>query len=305
MPDTSGSRTVLAAETSPDWRTGGTARKGQQYQFGFNAALRKAADRAAYPIRIEVWLELHGPFRSTVNTAVDLDAVAAVEQTIQELAAGRAVLAGQVTMPGTRSFLVYTGDASLAQDLDAAIRARVLDHAVQLRAMPDQQWSGYASIVKMARRSRLGMAILAVFPLITLPILLPRYGAGWAIGEVLWLSSWIATLLIATYRGRKRKRSMHDVTAQRTRWLATHPAWALVFVGYILASLIFFLLSFWLRGIASPWISRLSRSGPDSRFRARCHCGSSCAAGSSSHRQPFDSAAHIGYLRGLAWTAGR
>jgi hypothetical protein len=249
-----GARSVLAADTSPDWRTGGVARKGQQIQFGFNAALRRAADRPAYPIRVEVWLDLFAPVRSAIIDRADLSAVRAADQTLRRLAAGRAIVAAQVTTPGARSYLLYTADATLAQDLDGALRTQVTDHRVHVTAMPDQQWSGYASVVKMARRSRVVLTCLAPFPLLIGAIVGAHYGPGWGIGETVALYGWIAGLAIPVYRARKQYTSW-ELTTRRPAWLAYHPAWAYAFFAYTMASLCFFFPSLWLYHVVSPWVS--------------------------------------------------
>jgi hypothetical protein len=245
-------RSVLAAEAEPRWRTGGTARSGQQSFFGFNAALRQAGDRAVYPIRVEVWLQLQGPSPSGLVDRADLSAVTAVEQTLRDLATGRAVVAAQVTMTGVRSYLLYTGDASLPQELDQALRQRVTDHAVRVQAMADPQWSGYARVLKMGRRSTIGMAILAVFPVMPAAIVGAHLGAGWGIGQVVALYAWIAPLVIVAFRGRNKRRAWHE-GRRRMVWLEHHVAWSYAFVSLAMASLLLLFPAILPGHVLSPW----------------------------------------------------
>jgi Family of unknown function (DUF695) len=242
------------SDTATAWRTGGTARKGQQYFFGFNPELRKSANRSAQPIRVEVWIDLHAPFSWGLVDRADLGAVFAVEQTLRELIPGRAVVAAQVSTTGNRSYLLYTADAGLPADLDQAIRARVADHAVHVRAMHDQKWNGYASVVRMGRRNTTGMVILACYPLLAGVLAARHYGAGWGAGQAAALYIWIGPLVVSAFRLRGR-RSSWDAPRRQAAWPAYHLRWAFVLGSAVMTSLLFTFPALFAGGSLSPWTS--------------------------------------------------
>jgi hypothetical protein len=244
----------MQAAESPSWRVGGVGRSGQLIQYAFNAALRKAADRAAYPVRVEVVVHLRAPFQYGLIDAVDLSDVTLIGEIVQEQAAGRAVVAATVTTIGARTFLLYTDSLSFGQELEQFLRSRVTDHAVGVRSEYDHNWNGYAIVTKMRRRSIVGFAVLAAVPLIWAGVAWASYGPGWGIAEFLALCAWIVPFARATFRA-MAKRSTWDSVPKRVSWLAYHPGWAFAGCCYLLATVWFFFPAMLSHGHLSPWVS--------------------------------------------------
>jgi uncharacterized protein DUF695 len=228
-------RNVLAAGLSPGWRAGGASFKRQPVQYRYNTALNAAVDKAAYPTWVEVTVPLRVPVRYGLVDRSDLADVTAVEQVVTRDPASGAVLAGQVTTIGSRTYLVYSADPGLAADIDRDLTARLGDRRALVRSGQDPQWAMYRQWRRLRRRTFAGMAVLALMPLLVGGITAARLGAGWGLGEFVALLAGVAALLVV---GRFSRRE--STTSPRPGWLVNHPVWGFVLTSYVMSAMVFF-----------------------------------------------------------------
>jgi hypothetical protein len=234
MVQRKGAANVVGAGLDPRWISGGASYKRQQVQYRYNKAFRGASDKAAYPTWVEVTMPLRVPARYGLVDQSDLDDVTAVEQIVTRDPASGAVLAGQVTTTGSRTYLVYSADQGLAGEIDREVRDRLVDRRVLVRSGQDPQWTLYRQWRRMRRRTFVGLAVLVLLPLLVGGITAGRLGAAWGLGEFVALAVGVAVLLMAMGSSRRERASGSRAPA----WLVNHPVWAFVVVSYVMATMV-------------------------------------------------------------------
>jgi hypothetical protein len=234
MAQRKGAANVLGAGLDPRWLSGGASYKRQQVQYRYNKALRAASDKAAYPTWVEVTMPLRVPVRYGLVDQSDLNDVTAVEQIVTRDPAAGAVLAGQVTTAGSRTYLVYSADQGLAGEIDREIRERLGDRPVLVRSGQDPQWVMYRQWRRLRRRTFVGIAVLVLLPLLVGGITAGRLGAAWGVAEFVALAVGVAVLLAAMGSSRRERRR----GSRAPGWLVNHPVWAFVVVSYVLATMV-------------------------------------------------------------------
>jgi len=246
--------TVQAASSAPAWRFAGASYKRQQVTYGYNRALRRASDQPAYPICVQVTVAARRPVKYGRIDPADLATMSRVEEVLARQAREGAVLAGQITAGGTRTFLLYTGSANLAPDISREVEERIPGHPVLVQAAQDPAWTNYRLFFRLSRRTAFGWVILSLFPLLGGAVMLAHYGAGWAIGEALALYAWIAPLLIAA-RLRRRMAGPTDDTLQRRQpvWLREHTGLAFVLLCYLFGTLFAIFPAMLAGSLLQPW----------------------------------------------------
>jgi Family of unknown function (DUF695) len=244
--------TVQSAVISPDWRAGRIARNRQLSLFGYNAALRRASDKAAYPIRVDIATALLAPMRHDVLSEADLPELATVEQVVTHLAAGRAVLAGQFTTVAERRIVAYTGDSVWAKDVAAALQGRITEHPLRVTATSDPQWKLYRLFGKLRRRVRTNaLGTMLLVPLAEGVVLAIRLGVGWGLGDAVAIACWLTAVLVPSLTSRP-SRSAFQIRSP-SDWLARHAGWAFAFFSLVIATVCLIFPALFLRAVLTAW----------------------------------------------------
>lgn len=233
-------RNVRSAAASPEWVARSYALlNGDVAQRRFNAALRRASDRAAYPIQVQVGVRLTEDDRARFPISGESDRFSELQAALVELIGDRGVLAGTIADAQGWAFILYTGDTAWLSAFEAEFRAAASDHQVGFVVGEDKRWRVFRELcppVPNLRRDR--ALVLFVVPLIG--ALAGRYGIAWAGAGVAAILAWMILLAL------NRKKDL--LAAQ-----LAHPARAFAFFAYVLATL-FFGLAALLWHPRSPWV---------------------------------------------------
>ncbi len=186
---------MLSAAASPEW-VGKTdyLLNGDVAQRRFNASLRHARDRMAFPILIVVAVPLTDGDRASFPIAAESSRFAELEAVITGLISGRGVLAGLAADSSAWLFFIYAGQTSWLADFEERFRAAASDHEVGIAVRDDKRWRAFGEHcppVRSLRRDRI--VTVCVVPLLGLPGF--RYGAAWGLGGVAANLAWVVPVL--------------------------------------------------------------------------------------------------------------
>jgi hypothetical protein len=237
-----GNLTVLAAASSPAWVTAIRALLNADIStLCFNAALRKATDRSAYPIRITVAVALTDLDRAISPISGESERLSELRTVIAGLVSGHGALAGTYADSKAWLFTVYTGHTDWLGGFESAVRAELSDHQVGFAAHRDGRWRTYREFSKAAPSPARARIVLGVFPLGIALITGSRYGAGWAAASGIAVLAWIAPVMFVRDRNRVLAAQM------------AHPGATFMIICAVFLTL-FFPLGAFIVHPASPWI---------------------------------------------------
>ena len=236
-----GRPTVLAAASDPTWATVTIALlNGDVSTRRVNAALRKTADRADYPLEIMVAIPLTEFDRTSYPVSGESTRLAELTATVTRLVGANGVLAATLADSTAWVFLIYTGDTGWLATFEDEVRSAVPDHLVRFRAGRDPRWRAYRDLSRLLpRRVRDRVVLLVVVPVI-FAVPAARYGIAWAAATLVAVAAWAVTVAFAP----------------RERMLAAqlaHPATTFAVLCGILAT-VFFPLGAIIVHPASPWL---------------------------------------------------
>ncbi len=230
---------MLSAAASPEWIARSDALvSGDVTQRRFNAALRHASDRAAYPILVQVVVPLTESDRALSPVSGESGRLAELQAALAGSMGDRGVLAGTVADSRAWQFILYTGETSWLPAFEAQFRAAASDHQAGMGVREDKRWRVFRELcppVRNRRRDRvLAWCVLPLFGALG-----TRYGIVWGVAGVAAILAWMLPLAL----------NKTDLLAAQL----AHPARAFAFVAYLLATIAFGGLAlFW--GPGSPWI---------------------------------------------------
>lgn len=232
---------VRSAAASPAWATSFYANlSGDVVQLRFNAGLRRASDRSAYPILVQVAVPLTEGDRALFPVSGEAARLAELLATLVKLIGSQAVLAGTAADAQAWRFVLYASETAWLPEFGARFRAAVSDHEVSIGVRKDKRWRVFRELCPKARnRKRDQVIAYCVVPLIGA---LPggRYGIGWAGVGVAAILAWMILLPLA-------RRTTDLLAAQ-----LAHPAWAFACFAYVFATILFGPLALWWHP-GSPW----------------------------------------------------
>ena len=233
--------TVRSAASSPEWATRSHALfSGDVRQLRFNARLRRASDRPAYPIMVQVAVPLTESDRALFPVAGEATRLGELRAALVELIGSHAVLAGTVADAQAWRFVLYASETAWLSEFEARFRAAASDHEVGIGVRQDKRWHVFRELCpKVRNRKRDQVIAYCVVPLIG-AVPGAWYGIGWAAVGVAAILAWMILLQLA---GRKT-----DLLAAQV----AHPARAFAFFAYVLATISFGGLALWWHP-HSPW----------------------------------------------------
>jgi hypothetical protein len=232
---------VRSAEGRPAWATGSHANlSGDVVQLRFNAGLRRASDRSAYSVMVQVAVPLTEVDRALFPVSGEAARLAELQAALVELTGGQAVLAGTVADSQAWRFVLYASGTAWLPEFEARFRAAASDHEISIGVRKDKRWRVFRELCPKARnRRRDQVTAFCVVPLIGAA---PgaRYGIGWAGAGVAAILAWMIVLPLA--------RRKTDLLAAQL----THPARAFAYFAYAFATIFFGPLALWWHP-GSPW----------------------------------------------------
>jgi len=188
---------AAAAGLRPDWTTAAIAMlNGDVSTRRVNAALRRAADRAAYPILVTVGMPLTDSDRAASPVSGESGRLAELTRTLAGLVGDRGVLAATLADSQGWAFLIYTGSTGWLPGFRDAVRSAAADHLVGLTARPDRHWRVYRDLSRFSPRPLRDRIVLPTVVPLTLAFLAARYGAVSAAGTFLAVEAWILPLAL-------------------------------------------------------------------------------------------------------------
>ena len=228
IPDGSGPppRSTRAAAASPEWLTRvNSLLNGDVATVRFNAAFRQARDRAAYPVRVSVFIALTDLDRASYPVAGEAPRLAELRTAIAQLAADNAVLAGSIADSNGWFFLLYAAGTDWLNEFDPAVRAAAADHQVRIGAARDPRWKAFKEMCpRTLHPVRDPVLVFTLLPLIG-AWGGARYGPVAAVAGAAAVLAWLVPV---------RLRRRHLLSGQ-----LAHPYIAFVVFSYVLATLIF------------------------------------------------------------------
>jgi hypothetical protein len=232
---------VRSAAASPQWATRSYANlSGDLVQVRFNSGLRRASDRSAYPIMVQVAVPLTEVDRALFPVSGEAARLAELQAALVELIGSQVVLAATVADAHAWRFLLYASETAWLPEFEARFRAAASDHEISIGARKDKRWRVFRELrPKVRNRKRDWVIVYCVVLLIgALPGV--RYGIGWAGVGVAAILAWVILLPLA---GRKT-----DLIAAQL----AHPAGAFACFAYVFATIFFGPLALWWHP-GSPW----------------------------------------------------
>ena len=249
MQNPARSRSVAAAAASPDWQdipvTGAPGARGR-----LNLALRRASDRADYPVRLDAMAGVgyvNSIGQPRLAPASELAAIAAAGTgAVTPEAAPGATLAAVITTLTTVEFVIYATSRLEAATAEQALRAGLADYQVKTRMGDDPRWQGYRRLARDRRRGRAGRVVLALFPLLAGAMVYAHYGWWWALAELIACAAWAGLFLIPSRpaSARRQTRVARLLASPRMGWLFV------IFAG-VFASLFFSIIAL----LAGPYLA--------------------------------------------------
>jgi hypothetical protein len=232
---------VRSAAASPQWATRSYANlSGDVVQSRFNAGLRQASDRSAYPIMVQVAVPLTEGDRALFPVSGEAARLAELQAALVELIGSQAVLAATVADARAWRFVLYASETAWLPEFEARFRAAASDHEVGIGVRKDKRWRVFRELrPKVRNRKRDRVIAYCVVPLIG-AVPGARYGIGWAGVGMAAILAWMILLPLA---GRKT-----DLLAAQL----AHPVWAFACFAYVFATLFFAALALWWHP-GSPW----------------------------------------------------
>lgn len=196
-----GQLSVVSAAASPEWvdRTESLL-NGEVAQRRFNARLRRAGDREAFPILIVIAVTLTDTDRASFPIAGQAPRFAELEAFIAERVAGRAVLAGVAADAEAWLFFLYAARTTWLPEFEDVFRSAASDHEVGFAVRDDPRWRAFEqhfSRTADAGRDR----ILLGFVILLLGLAGFRYNPAWSLGGLAAYLVWMAPV---TWRRRSR-----------------------------------------------------------------------------------------------------
>jgi hypothetical protein len=95
-----------------------------------------------------VAVPLRAPGEDGLPQGDEFEQLNAIEDRLERLVAGRAVLVGVITTHGMREFVLYTAADDWIEDLHHDLQAAVPSHEIQVMAQTDPKWKVYGSFVR-------------------------------------------------------------------------------------------------------------------------------------------------------------
>jgi hypothetical protein len=221
---------VAEAAASPRWLSRAQyPMSGDVVSLQYNAALKRASDRARYPALLTVRVQATEHDKASYPVAADSPRFAELKARISELAEGHGVLAAAAASSTGWIFLLYidAGSADWAGGFEAEIRSAMSDHLVGFNVTRDTKWATFARLAPRSSNPVVGKIVLyVVVPLLgAIPAASysPRW--AWAVGGALSILAWVVPLLVF---------SKKLLAAQ-----LAHPAGAFAGLTYLFATLLF------------------------------------------------------------------
>ena len=114
----------------------------------FNTGLKRSVGHPDYGIRIGIAVPFNDATEFGFPATTEHERLHQVEEQIEALARGRAVLAGVITTGGMREFILYTSSGEWIEGFHQALRSGVATHEVQMIAETDPNWELYRMFVR-------------------------------------------------------------------------------------------------------------------------------------------------------------
>ena len=228
---------MRSAAASPEWVSWSCVRlSGDVVRRRFNAKLRGAEDRTAYPILVVVAVPLNEADRGAASGLGESPRFGGLLDSLTEMIGDRAVLAGTTADSEAWVFFLYTARTGWLSEFEDRFRAAAGDHEVGFAVRDDQRWRAFRENCPPARDPRRDVVIaLCLVPLIGLAGF--RYGPIWGAGAVAAILAWLVPLA----------RNRRDLISAG----AANPRQAFAALAYVLATAVFGVQAMW--GMRSPW----------------------------------------------------
>jgi hypothetical protein len=213
---------------------------GDVVQVRFNAGLRRASDRSAYPVMVQVAVPLTEGDRGLFPVSGEAARLAELQAALVELIGSQAVLAGTVADAHAWRFVLYASGTAWLPEFEARFRAASSDHEIAIGVGKDKHWRAFRELRPKLRNRKRDQVI--AYCVVTLLGALPgaRYGIGWAGVGIAAILAWAILLPLA--------RRKTDLLAAQL----AHPAWAFACFAYAFATIFFGPLALWWHP-GSPW----------------------------------------------------
>jgi Family of unknown function (DUF695) len=237
--------TVAAAAASPDWQVTQLTSTVPAARCRFNSAFRRARDRSAYPLRMSV--SVSPRYVNSVGSPVlpSPDDLGVIETAGTGAATGvgaaEAVLVAVITSLTSVEFIFYAVDDRRAAETEQAARAALGRYPVATQTRRDPRWKTYRLLARARRRARLGMMVLALFPLLAGAVVAAHYGRWWGLGEAVACAAWIFP--VATLAAISARRGATGRASKPAAWAPAHPGWLFTLAAGVLTSLFFCLIA--------------------------------------------------------------
>lgn len=142
----------LPAAVHPDeiaedeWAVSEGEMDGSPLIIRFNSSMAAAAGHPDFATQIGIAVPLRNPNPGGMPTPDETKQLRSIEDEIDRLVGGRAVMVAVVTTGEMREFVLYTGTGDWIAQFHTDLQAAVDTHEVQVVAQRDPDWNVYAHL---------------------------------------------------------------------------------------------------------------------------------------------------------------